>query len=206
VSAAQPSKAAARHRMSAPERREALLDVAIRVFSQGSYRGTTTAEIAREAGVTEPILYRHFQSKRDLYLACLAEAWERVRSIWDEAVAAEPDPALWHSAMVTAWKASEERAVVSHLWVQALVEASEDAEIGVYMRAHMLEVHAYIADVLRRSQAAGGVLPGRDPEAEAWISLAIGLLRMIDLRLGGLVEGDGPQIAASRRAWLTERA
>ena len=41
----------------------------------GSYSGATTAEIAREAGVSEPILYRHFGSKRDLYLACLDEAW-----------------------------------------------------------------------------------------------------------------------------------
>lgn len=194
-----------RIRLAAPERRAALLDCACRVFSEGSYRGTTTAEIAREAGVTEPILYRHFDSKRDLYLACLREAWERVRAIWDAAVAAEPDPALWFSTMVRAWKESEERAVIANLWLQALVEASEDPVIADYMRDHMREVHAYMADVLRRSQAAGGILPGRDPEAEAWISLAIGFLRMVDLRLGGLVEGDGPRIVASRLAWLTGR-
>ena len=45
------------------------------VFSTGSYSGATTAEIAREAGVSEPILYRHFASKRELYFACLDEAW-----------------------------------------------------------------------------------------------------------------------------------
>lgn len=195
----------ARTRLAAPERRAALLDCACQVFSEGSYRGTTTAEIAREAGVTEPILYRHFESKRDLYLACLTEAWARVRTIWDEAVAAEPDPALWFPAMVRAWKQSEERAVIAHLWLQALVEASEDPAIADYMREHMREVHGYMADVLRRSQAAGGVLPDRDPEAEAWISLGIGFLRMIDLRLGGLVEGDSMSIFASRLRWLTGR-
>lgn len=195
----------ARVRLAAPERRAALLDCACRVFSEGSYRGTTTAEIAREAGVTEPILYRHFESKRDLYLACLTEAWARVRSIWDDAVAAEPDPALWFPAMVRAWKESEERAVIAHLWLQALVEASEDPAIAEYMLEHMREVHGYMADVLRRSQEAGGVLPDRDPEAEAWISLGIGFLRMIDLRLGGLVEGDSMSIFASRLRWLTGR-
>lgn len=205
MSATQPRKPAPKPRLAAPERRAALLDVACRVFSEGSYRGTTTAEIAREAGVTEPILYRHFQSKRDLYLACLAEAWRRVRTLWNEVVASEPDPGLWHAAMVKAWRESESYAVIANLWVQALVEAAEDPVIGDYMREHMREVHAYIADVLRRSQAAGGVLPDRVPDAEAWISLAIGLLRMIDLRLGGLTEEDGPAIAASRRAWLTGR-
>jgi TetR/AcrR family transcriptional regulator len=204
MSAIEPAKPI-RTRLTAPERKAALLDCACRVFGEGSYRGTTTAEIAREAGVTEPILYRHFDSKRELYLACLTEAWDRVRTIWDEAVDTEPDPALWHTAMVRAWRASEQRAVISHLWLQALVEASEDPVIGEYMRDHMRQAHAYIADVLRRSQRAGGVLPERDVEAEAWISLAIGFLRMVDLRLGGLVEEEAPCIAASRLRWLTGR-
>ena len=49
-------------RLPAAERRLALVEAAIRVFTDGSYRGTTTAEIARAAGVPEPILYRHFAS------------------------------------------------------------------------------------------------------------------------------------------------
>ena len=51
-------------RLPAAERKAAVLDCACGIFSSGSYRGTTTAEIAREAGVTEPVLYRHFASKR----------------------------------------------------------------------------------------------------------------------------------------------
>ena len=53
-------------RLPAEERKAVVLDCACGIFSTGSYRGTTTAEIARKAGVTEPILYRHFDSKRDL--------------------------------------------------------------------------------------------------------------------------------------------
>ena len=52
---------------------------ALQVFSSTSYAGATTAEIAREAGVCEPILYRHFASKRDLWFACLDVAWEETR-------------------------------------------------------------------------------------------------------------------------------
>ena len=66
-------------RLPAAERRLAIIDAALRVFSTGSYAGATTAGIAREAGVSEPILYRHFSSKRDLYAACLDEAWRRIR-------------------------------------------------------------------------------------------------------------------------------
>src|SRR6059058_1465559 len=81
---------ATRPRLTAVERRQAVLDTACRVFSRSSYRGATTAEIAREAGISEPILYRHFGSKRDLYLACLDEAWDGFRAEAEAAIAADP--------------------------------------------------------------------------------------------------------------------
>jgi AcrR family transcriptional regulator len=195
---------AKRVRLAAPERRAAVLDCALREFSEGSYRGTTTAAIARVAGVTEPILYRHFASKRDLFLACLDESWARVRELWEHAVAEETDPAHWVRAMVLAYRDAEGlRSVVSSLWIQALAESSEDRRIGTYMRRHLAEVHAFVADVIRRAQQAGGVLAGRDADAEAWIFLAIGLLRAADDRLGGPVDEHFPAIGASRLAWLT---
>src|SRR6266540_3830367 len=82
-------------RLPAAERRQALIETAIRVFSEGSYRGTTTAEIARAAGISEPILYRHFASKRDLYLAALDHVWSNVRTAWERALGeAGEDPEL----------------------------------------------------------------------------------------------------------------
>ena len=195
-----------RIRLPAAERRAAVLEAASRVFSRGSYHGTTTAEIAREAGVTEPILYRHFASKRDLYLACLDAAWAEVRALWDRTVADEPNAENWLLAMARAFFRSERnRAVISTLWVQAIAEAGEDPAIRRYMRRHMREVHAYVADVVARAQEQGGVCLDRDPRAEAWLFLSVGLLKMVSGRLGGLLEGDFPQIVASRRRWLTGR-
>src|SRR5882672_7271823 len=79
-----------RQRLPAGERRQAVLDTACRVFTRSSYRGATTAEIAREAGISEPILYRHFGSKRDLYLACIDEAWQTFREEAGQAIAEDP--------------------------------------------------------------------------------------------------------------------
>lgn len=58
-------------RMSSEDRRRQLIRVAIRLFSQKGFRGTTTREIALMAGVTEAIIFRHFSSKDDLYAAIL---------------------------------------------------------------------------------------------------------------------------------------
>jgi AcrR family transcriptional regulator len=191
-------------RLSAPERRQAVLDTACRIFSEGSYRGTTTAEIARESGVSEPILYRHFASKRELYLACLDTAWADTRAIWDERVAAEPDPARWVPAIaVAAFETRACPAVLADLWVQALSVAPEDSVIAAALSAQMREVHDYVATLIRRSQKAGGVVGARDPEAEAWIFVSVGLLRTVAGRLGGLLgPGDLDRIRASRAEWM----
>ena len=53
-------------RLPAAKRREQLLDCAAVLFSEHGYARATTSELARTAGVTEPIIYRHFKSKRDL--------------------------------------------------------------------------------------------------------------------------------------------
>jgi AcrR family transcriptional regulator len=191
-------------RLSAGERRAAVLDTASRVFARCSYRGATTAEIAREAGVTEPILYRHFASKQALYLACIESAWLRVREAWDEAVAVEPDPRAWTQAMANAFiDFKEQRSAVAQLWLQALTESGDDPEIRRYLRKHLRDVHGFVAEVMGRCQAAGAIAADRDPRAEAWIFIAVGLLTAVAGRLGGLPATDLERIRASRRRWLT---
>jgi AcrR family transcriptional regulator len=196
-----------RPRLAAAERRADLLDVAVRVFSEGSYRGTTTAEIARRAGVTEPILYRHFASKQDLYLAALGEAWRRLRAIWEVALADEPDPRNWMASMGSAFlELKEQKQVVASFWIQALTEATDSPKIQEHLRLHLHEVHDFVAGVIERAQAAGCIPPERDAGAEAWIFISLGLLSAIGRRLGGLAEGDFERIRAARRAWLTGAA
>ena len=59
-------------RLPPAERRATVLDAAGRLFGAHGYDATRLEEIAAAAGVTKPILYRHFASKQDLYLALLA--------------------------------------------------------------------------------------------------------------------------------------
>ncbi|HEX9962000.1 MAG TPA: helix-turn-helix domain-containing protein, partial [Pyrinomonadaceae bacterium] len=58
-------------RMSGDERRSQILQIAIKLFSQNGFRGTTTKEIARAAGVSEAMVFRHFATKDELYHAIL---------------------------------------------------------------------------------------------------------------------------------------
>lgn len=67
-------------RLPAPERRRQLLDTATRVFAETGFHDTTMHQIAETAGVTKPVLYQHFASKRDLYLAVLEDVSARLRT------------------------------------------------------------------------------------------------------------------------------
>src|SRR5512141_647097 len=117
-----------KHRLNAEARRQAVLDSACQVFSQLSYRGATTAEIAREAGISEPILYRHFGSKRDLYLACLDEAWASFRAGSERAIADDPQKCL--GAIADAYMSKGKKIRLIDLWIQALTISAEDKVIA----------------------------------------------------------------------------
>ena len=58
-------------RMAGEERRLQILAVAVSLFSQKGFRGTTTKEIAQAAGVSEAMVFRHFATKQELYSAIL---------------------------------------------------------------------------------------------------------------------------------------
>jgi AcrR family transcriptional regulator len=197
-----------RARLTAEQRKATVVETACRVFAKRSYRGSTTAEIARETGVTEPVLYRHFASKRELYVACLDAVWEQVRELWEKALEAEEDPANWLKAIGKAYLEARAaaRIVLVDLWIQALTEAADDPEIRRVLRQQVREVHTFVADVIRRAQDAGGIVRGRDPDAEAWIFISLGLLSTIDNRLGSLVGEEFDDIIASRRAWMTGKS
>jgi AcrR family transcriptional regulator len=190
-------------RMPAAERRLAIVEAAIRVFTEGSYRGTTTAEIARAAGVSEPILYRHFSAKRDIYLAALDQVWRSARTRWEEVIADSPDIGSALASMTRAHVSVREcRYQLAELWVQALSEAAEDAELRRHLRRHMREVHDFTADVIRRGQEEGTLNRARDADAEAWTFLAGGVLGMVGRRIGLLDEHEVAAVRSARLEWL----
>jgi len=65
---------AAKPRLTSEERKASIVHAAIRLFAEKGFRGTTTRELAAAVGVSEPILYEHFRTKRDLYTAIIEAA------------------------------------------------------------------------------------------------------------------------------------
>jgi AcrR family transcriptional regulator len=72
---------------AAGNRRERILAAAIEAFARGGFRGATTRAIAEAAGVTDALLFYHFGSKGDLYLAAVKDQLAKLREGLDRACA-----------------------------------------------------------------------------------------------------------------------
>lgn len=79
-------------RLPAARRRRQLLEVALRVFAEQGFYVTSMSDIADAAGVTKPVLYQHFSSKRELYAQLLGEVGHRLQEAITKAVASASTP------------------------------------------------------------------------------------------------------------------
>jgi AcrR family transcriptional regulator len=79
-------------RLPAARRRRQLLDVALRVFAERGFHDASMNDIAVTAGVTKPVLYQHFASKRDLFAELLSDVGRELQETITKAIAAAETP------------------------------------------------------------------------------------------------------------------
>jgi TetR/AcrR family transcriptional regulator len=100
-------------RLSALHRRQQLVTVAIDLFSQKGFNGTTTREIAAAAGVTEAIIFRHFKTKEHLYTAIIDQ---RLSS---------PLTAVWMAGLRQSMDCNDDEAVIRQL-IEAIISTHKN--------------------------------------------------------------------------------
>ncbi len=79
-------------RLPAAQRREQLIETAIGVFAEQGFHATSMNDVAEAAGVTKPVLYQHFSSKRDLFVELLTEIGNQLRDTIAKATADAAGP------------------------------------------------------------------------------------------------------------------
>jgi AcrR family transcriptional regulator len=90
-------------RLPRDQRRIQLLDAASEVFASKGYHAAAMDDIADAAGVSKPVLYQHFPSKLDLYLALLDQSCDRLVEVLEEALSSTDDNANRVNATVEAF-------------------------------------------------------------------------------------------------------
>jgi AcrR family transcriptional regulator len=119
--------------MPAAERRELVLEVAVAEFAAHGLAGTSTEDVARKAGISQPYLFRLFPTKKALFLALVERCFQRVRDTFTAAVAdLDGDEAL--DAMADAYELLLDDRTLLLLQMQAYA-ACDDPEVRTATRA-----------------------------------------------------------------------
>ncbi len=122
-----------RQRMSAAERREMVLEAAIAEFAVHGMAGTSTEDVARRAGISQPYLFRLFPTKKALFLALVERCYRRVEDTFITAAAGRTgDEAL--EAMADAYELLLDDRTLLLMQMQAYA-ACDDPEIRATTRA-----------------------------------------------------------------------
>src|ERR671915_799428 len=79
-------------RASSDERREQVIEAAVREFAEHGYHATSTTSIAKRAGISQPYIYALFPNKRELFLATHAHVVGHIRDAFTEAARGVDDP------------------------------------------------------------------------------------------------------------------
>jgi AcrR family transcriptional regulator len=155
VDSAEPKPAP---RMAAEDRREQIIEVAVRLFSQRGFRGTTTKEIAAAAGVNEAIIFRHFSTKRELYAAIIdrkanSAGMKALRSALAEAMGQNDDRRVFETLAFHMLEFHERDDTAMRLLLYSALEGHELAEM--ITRNHILKTHQQMAEYVKKRMAEG---------------------------------------------------
>ena len=133
-------------RLTAAERRDSVLDAAMIEFADHGYEGTSTEDIARRAGISQPYLFRLFGTKKELFKASTARCFRETLEMFQRSAEGRRGEDALH-AIGEAYKAQLES---DRSWLRAQMQsyvASDDPEIRAVVRAGYGDLVAYVRRV-----------------------------------------------------------
>jgi len=155
IDSAEPKPAP---RMAAEDRRQQIIEVAVLLFSQKGFRGTTTKEIALAAGVNEAIIFRHFATKSDLYAAIIdrkanSGGMQTLHISLAEAMERNDDRQVFETLAFYVLEFHERDDTAMRLLLYSALEGHELAEM--ITRNYISKTHQQLAEYIRKRIAAG---------------------------------------------------
>jgi AcrR family transcriptional regulator len=163
-------------RMAGEERRLQILRVAVRLFSQRGFRGTTTKEIAQAAGISEAMVFRHFATKEELYAAILdhkacAEGLGDPCELVADAVRRKDDRAVFETLAYTALQHHEQDPDFMRLLLHAALEEHQLTQM--FWDTFVLRIYEFLGNYICERQRDGAF---REIEPRAVVRALIGMV------------------------------
>lgn len=144
--------------MAGDERRLQILRVAVSLFSQRGFSGTTTKEIAQAAGISEAMVFRHFATKEELYTALLdhkacAAGFEDPCEVVADAVLRKDDRAVFETLAFTALEQHENDTEFLRLLLHSALEGHQLAQM--FWDTNVLKIYEFLSSYIAERQRDG---------------------------------------------------
>jgi AcrR family transcriptional regulator len=162
-------------RLPASKRREQLLDKAAELFAKNGYARATTAQLAKAAGVTEPIIYRHFESKRDLFVALIERTGRETIAEWEKHLSESEQPADRLRRVIGDNPMVSERGKYAYRVILQAISEVDDPVIHDALRTHIKSLHAFLVEELEEGQKEHKVTGRFSAEIIGWLLIHNGL-------------------------------
>ena len=149
-------------RMAGDERRRQILRVAVSLFSNHGFRGTTTKEIAQAAGVSEAMVFRHFATKEELYAAildhkaCKGSGSFEPQEMAAEAIKRKDDRGVFESLALGALNHHDEDPEFQRLLLYSALEKHKLAQM--FFDGFVRKVYDFLGGYIRQRQREGALL------------------------------------------------
>ncbi|HXQ15354.1 MAG TPA: TetR/AcrR family transcriptional regulator [Caulobacteraceae bacterium] len=157
------------------ERRQQILDAALRCFSRDGFHATTTADIVRESGLSQGALYLYFATKDDIVVA-LADDRHQGEVFLNALAKSEQDPVQGLLLLIELYGrglTDQRRIEMRRVGIQGWAEALRNPRIHDSVLQGFSSVRAAIAELIRRGQATGQIRPDVEPDAAARTMIAV---------------------------------
>jgi AcrR family transcriptional regulator len=161
-------------RLKAPQRKEQLLAVATKVFAKFGYDATTTKVIAKAAGITEPILYRHFATKQELFVAITREMSAQTLRDWEELIGSIDDPAEQLRELARQFPSHLKKRADAYRVIHNALTTSRDRKVLSVLREHYTQIESVIAKIIS-SGIKSGVFRTMELKTPCWNLINTGL-------------------------------
>jgi len=198
------SKEKQRSRMRGAERRALIMAETKKIFAEKGYRGASTGELARASGITEPILYKHFGSKKKLYLAVLTmigeQFLERFQGMVERRAETDLTDCLANLLLDYRNAAMQDHAGL-HLLMNAALE-SDDSEVTALAERHNHEMYALVSGLLTKAQGQSSLPRQLDLSVATWGYLSLLFALQYRAKAGLFEEFNERTIREINRLWL----
>lgn len=194
-------------RMPAAERKKQILLSAIRVFARSTYHGATTRAIAEEAGVTEALLYRYFESKRAIFTAGIDHTAARLTRGLEAILEENADHPLKAILSCVDYFVNilEGQKDLARMIFLVLAELDDEEIRAVYV-PYQKKAVGVLSRHVRSWQEAGFVDPRLNAADTAWLFYGSYVILAQVKQSQGAVKLDRARVVGILRPFLTEKA